>query len=88
MGALRKAVVASIAVGAAAMLVPAGAQDYPNRPVRILAGAPGTLTESAARQVGQRLSERWGKPVWWRTALPTRSPPGPPPKRPLTVTPW
>ncbi len=63
MGALQKAVVSLIAVGAATMLVPAGAQDYPNRPVRILAGAPGTLTESAARQVGQRLSERWGKPV-------------------------
>ena len=63
MGALQKAVVSLIAVGAATMLVPAGAQDYPNRPVRILAGAPGTLTESAARQVGQRLSERSGKPV-------------------------
>jgi tripartite-type tricarboxylate transporter receptor subunit TctC len=45
------------------MVVPAGAQDYPTHPVRILAGPPGTLTESAARQVGQRLSERWGKPV-------------------------
>ena len=59
MGALRKAVVSLIAVGAATMLVPAAAQEYPTRPVRILAGAPGTLTESAARHIGQRLSERW-----------------------------
>jgi tripartite-type tricarboxylate transporter receptor subunit TctC len=42
----------------------AQAQSYPDRPVRILVGfAAGGPTDIAARAVGDRLSELWGKPV-------------------------
>ncbi len=42
----------------------AQAQGYPDRPVRILVGfAAGGPTDIAARAVGDRLSELWGKPV-------------------------
>jgi tripartite-type tricarboxylate transporter receptor subunit TctC len=43
--------------------LPAGAQ-YPAKPVRLLAGfAPGGGVDILARQLAQKLTERWGKPV-------------------------
>lgn len=40
------------------------AQDYPSRPVRMIAPfAPGGATDVLARLVGQKLSERWGQTV-------------------------
>ena len=42
----------------------AGAQSYPNRPLRILVGTPaGGATDIPARLIGQWLSERLGQPV-------------------------
>jgi tripartite-type tricarboxylate transporter receptor subunit TctC len=42
----------------------AGAQQYPDRPIRLLVGvAPGGGTDFVARLVGQKLSEKWGQPV-------------------------
>ncbi len=42
----------------------AHAQDYPTRPIRFIAPIPaGGSTEVLARDVAQRLSERWGQPV-------------------------
>src|SRR5262249_51314452 len=38
-------------------------QDYPNHPVRLITGSPGSTSDIAARFVGQKLSERWGQPV-------------------------
>lgn len=39
------------------------AQTYPNRPVRVVVAFPaGSATDSVARAVGQRLSERMGQP--------------------------
>jgi tripartite-type tricarboxylate transporter receptor subunit TctC len=50
--------------GAAAITQPAGAQEYPSRPVRMLvAFAPGGNTDILARAVGVRMTESWGKPV-------------------------
>jgi len=41
----------------------AGAQSYPTRPVRIIVGvAAGGPTDTLARLIGQRLSERLGQP--------------------------
>jgi tripartite-type tricarboxylate transporter receptor subunit TctC len=39
------------------------AQQYPAKPVRIVASATGTSSDYLARYVGQKLTERWGKPV-------------------------
>jgi tripartite-type tricarboxylate transporter receptor subunit TctC len=55
---------AAFAVAAAtAVVTPAAAREYPVKPVRILAGSPGTLMDVVARQVAHRLSEKWGQPV-------------------------
>ena len=42
----------------------AGAQPYPNRPVKLLVGFPaGGGLDVLARIVGQRVSEQWGQPI-------------------------
>ncbi len=44
--------------------LPAWAQDYPTKPVRMLVGfAPGGGTDTAARAIGTKLSERLGQTV-------------------------
>jgi tripartite-type tricarboxylate transporter receptor subunit TctC len=57
-----------IGVIAAAMLAAAStqawSQDFPTKPIRILVPfAPGGFVDTAARIVGQKLSERWGQQV-------------------------
>ncbi len=55
--------------GVAAVIVllainaPAGAQQYPVKPIRVLAGGAGNAVDLSARYLGQRLSEKWGKSV-------------------------
>ncbi len=39
------------------------AQQFPTKPVRIIAASTGTSGDLLARYLGQRLSERWGQPV-------------------------
>jgi tripartite-type tricarboxylate transporter receptor subunit TctC len=39
------------------------ARDYPNRPVRLITGSPGSTSDIAARFIAQKLSERWGQQV-------------------------
>ena len=47
---------------ALAFTAPATAQDYPNKPVRILVPfAPGGINDVAARLLAQHLSEKLGK---------------------------
>ena len=42
----------------------AGAQQYPDRPIRFLVGvAPGGGTDFISRVIGQKLTEKWGQPV-------------------------
>lgn len=36
---------------------------YPERPVRIVTGSPGSTSDFAARFIAQKLTERWGKQV-------------------------
>lgn len=65
----RKTFLASLAAGlllASHLAAPAFAQaaKWPNKPVRlIVAYPPGGATDTQARLVGQKLSERWGQPV-------------------------
>jgi len=55
---------ALFAVALAALCLPVMAQDYPNRPVRIVtAYAPGGASDILARTVAQKLGEFWGKQV-------------------------
>lgn len=44
--------------------MPAQAQNYPARPIRIIvAYTPAGTTDILARAIGQKMSERWGQPV-------------------------
>lgn len=55
----RAILLALVACGACAF-----AQDYPNKPIRIVVPyAPGGSTDAMARMIGQRLTERLGQPV-------------------------
>jgi tripartite-type tricarboxylate transporter receptor subunit TctC len=61
MFALTSALASPAAVAAAQGADPA--QNYPNRPVRMITGSPGSTSDIAARFVAQKLSERWGQQV-------------------------
>ena len=51
-------------VTALAGAAPSYAQNYPNRPVRIIvAFAPGGANDIVTRVVGQKLTELWGQPI-------------------------
>ncbi|MEN3291411.1 MAG: hypothetical protein V7642_664 [Burkholderiales bacterium] len=57
---------ATLFAGAALFALPAAAQttDYPNKPIRfVVPYAPGGTTDLVARTVGQKVSEKIGKPV-------------------------
>ena len=49
---------------AAALAATAGAQAFPNKPVKVIVpSAPGDGSDILARAIGQKLTERWGQPV-------------------------
>jgi tripartite-type tricarboxylate transporter receptor subunit TctC len=54
---------ALIAASAVMAAVPAAAQNYPTKPVRIITGSSGSLADIIARYIAPRLNERWGQPV-------------------------
>jgi tripartite-type tricarboxylate transporter receptor subunit TctC len=49
--------------GLLGVAAPAGAQDYPSRPIRIVTAEAGAGSDFVARIIGQGLSQSWGKPV-------------------------
>ena len=57
-------VVAGLVIAGSA---PAWAADpaagYPNRPIRLISGSPGSTSDFAARFIAQKLTERWGQQV-------------------------
>jgi tripartite-type tricarboxylate transporter receptor subunit TctC len=58
--------IAAIAFAAAACAQPLSInaqQAYPAKPVRIVTGGSGTFHDIVTRQLGQRLSERWGQSI-------------------------
>ncbi|HYZ34005.1 MAG TPA: hypothetical protein VE684_17175 [Crenalkalicoccus sp.] len=61
---LRTVLGAAVTGGAATLAMPAGAQGFPARPVKILVGfAPGGPTDAVARLFAERLTPRLGQPV-------------------------
>lgn len=63
MSALRKFAFATLTAASLLTAPPASAQAYPSKPVRVITGSPGSMSDIVTRQVGQRLSERWSQPV-------------------------
>jgi len=57
------ALAATLAASVVGLAGPVAAQDYPTRHVRIITGGAGTFHDIVARQLAQRLSERWGQGV-------------------------
>ena len=48
----------------AALSAPAAAQDYPTKPVRVIASsAAGGISDIFMRTLGEELQRRWGQPV-------------------------
>ncbi|XAH24525.1 tripartite tricarboxylate transporter substrate binding protein [Xylophilus sp. GW821-FHT01B05] len=61
---LKTALTATLALAAALAQLPAQAQAYPSKPVKIVVPSPpGGSTDQIARAIGQKLSEAWGQPV-------------------------
>ncbi|MEA2887280.1 MAG: hypothetical protein QOD11_1640 [Bradyrhizobium sp.] len=59
-----RCLIATACVAAVAAISPVHAQDYPSRLVHLVVPqAAGGGTDTFARAIGQKLSERWGQPV-------------------------
>jgi tripartite-type tricarboxylate transporter receptor subunit TctC len=59
---IRRLLVSAVVVAATANL--AYAQSYPSKPVRVIVPFPAaSATDVLARTIGQKLSEKWGRPV-------------------------
>lgn len=63
MGSLRSMIAVWFVLAGALAASSGSAEIYPQRPVRIIAGNPGATADILARQVGRRLTERWGQQI-------------------------
>src|SRR5262245_41406677 len=53
-----------LALAAACLSGPSAAQDFPNKPIRVVVPfTPGSATDIIARFVTPKMAERWGRPV-------------------------
>lgn len=60
----RRLALGVLAALSVALVLPAQAQDFPSKPVRILVGsAPGGGLDAFSRVIAQKLQEMWGQPV-------------------------
>jgi tripartite-type tricarboxylate transporter receptor subunit TctC len=53
----------AVCISACGMAAAMAAEAYPQRPVRLITGSPGSTSDITARFVAQRLGERWGQQV-------------------------
>ena len=62
---MKRPLATALGVAGAVLLVAASGhgQDYPAKPVRIIAGAAGATSDILSRHLAQQLTERWGKQV-------------------------
>jgi tripartite-type tricarboxylate transporter receptor subunit TctC len=61
---MRRAMLAALATAAAAATLPASAQNWPSRPVRVLVPyPPGSGTDIIGRVLAEKLQAAWGQPV-------------------------
>src|SRR5688572_22653215 len=61
---LKGVVFPAIALLATLAFAPAQAQQYPNKPIRVIVPyAAGGTSDILARQIGPKLTEAWGQPV-------------------------
>src|SRR5690349_25046046 len=60
----RRAVIASAVAGTAAAALPAGAQDFPTKPITVVVPfGPGTTNDIIARQLGQDMTATLGQSI-------------------------
>jgi tripartite-type tricarboxylate transporter receptor subunit TctC len=61
---MRDAGRALVAAAVVALALPAAAQDYPSKPMRVIASsAAGGISDIFMRTLGEQLHKRWGQPV-------------------------
>lgn len=61
MGESVKTIFVSVLAAISSVAVAQPKDNYPNRPIRIITGSPGSTSDLSARFVAQRLTERWGQ---------------------------
>jgi tripartite-type tricarboxylate transporter receptor subunit TctC len=60
---MRRSLVSSLILFLSMPALAADVAGYPNRPVRLITGSPGSTSDISARFVAQKLFERWGQQV-------------------------